>query len=61
MPKVYMCDTGLANNFARLDEGHLFENSVFQNLRIRGALNYYQRKSGVEIDFVLDKKLFSNP
>jgi len=56
-----MCDTGLANNFARLDEGHLFENSVFQNLRIRGALNYYQRKSGVEIDFVLDKKLFSNP
>ncbi|HZV48041.1 MAG TPA: DUF4143 domain-containing protein [Thermodesulfovibrionales bacterium] len=56
MPKVYMCDTGLANNFARLDEGHLFENSVFQNLRIRGALNYYQRKSGVEIDFVLDKK-----
>jgi hypothetical protein len=56
MPKVYMCDTGLTNHFARLDEGHLFENSVFQNLRIRGALNYYQRKSGVEIDFILDKK-----
>ena len=56
MPKVYVCDTGLANHFAKLDEGHLFENSVFQNLRIKGVLNYYQRKSGVEIDFILDKK-----
>ena len=56
MPKVYVCDTGLANHFAKLDEGHLFENSIFQNLRIKGDLNYYQRKSGVEIDFILDKK-----
>lgn len=56
MPKVYACDTGLANHFARLSEGHVFENSVFQNLRVKGELNYYQRKSGVEIDFVLDKK-----
>jgi hypothetical protein len=55
MPKVYICDTGLANHFSRLDEGHLFENSVFQNLRIKGDLNYYQKKSGVEIDFILDK------
>jgi predicted AAA+ superfamily ATPase len=56
MPKVYVCDTGLANHFARLDEGHLFENSVFQNLRVRGEINYYQRKSGVEIDFIIDQK-----
>jgi len=56
MPKVYVCDTGLANHFAKLDEGHLFENSIFQNLRIKGDLNYYQRKSGVGIDFILDKK-----
>lgn len=56
MPKVYICDTGLANHFARLDEGHIFENSVFQNLRVQGELNYYQRKSGVEIDFILNKK-----
>lgn len=55
-PKVYICDTGLANRFARLDMGHLFENSVFQNLRVTGQLNYYQKKSGVEIDFILDKK-----
>lgn len=56
MPKVYMCDTGLASHLARLDIGSLFENSVFQNLRLKGELNYYQRKSGAEIDFILDKK-----
>ncbi|MEW6585094.1 MAG: DUF4143 domain-containing protein [Nitrospirota bacterium] len=55
-PKVYICDTGPANHFARLDEGHIFENSIFQNLRVRGELNYYQRKSGVEIDFILNHK-----
>lgn len=56
MPKVYVCDTGLANHFARLSAGHMFENSVFQNLRAKGEINYYQRKSGVEIDFILNKK-----
>jgi len=55
-PKVYLCDTGLANHFARLDAGHIFENSVFQNLRMKGEINYYQKKSGVEIDFILDQK-----
>jgi predicted AAA+ superfamily ATPase len=56
MPKVYMCDTGLASHLSRLDTGILFENSVFQNLRLKGDLNYYQRKGGAEIDFILDKK-----
>ena len=55
-PKVYICDTGLANHFARLGPGPLFENSVFQNLRIQGELGYYQRKSGVEIDFILNHR-----
>ncbi len=56
MPKVYLCDSGLANCLAPLDTGRLFENSIFQNLRSRGELNYYQRKSGGEIDFILNKK-----
>lgn len=56
MPKVYVCDTGLANHFARLAAGHLFENSVFQNLRTQGEIHYYQKKSGVEIDFILNQK-----
>lgn len=56
-PKVYVCDSGLINHFARLDEGHVLENNVFQNLRAKGQINYYQRKSGVEIDFILDKEI----
>lgn len=55
MPKVYVCDTGLANHLARLDPGSLFENSIFQNLALKGELNYYQKKSGTEIDFIVDK------
>ena len=56
MPKVYLCDSGLANHFAKLGQGALFENSVFQSLRIKSELGYYQRKSGMEIDFIADKK-----
>jgi len=55
-PKVYGCDSGLLNRFARLDRGPLFENNVFQNLLPAGEVHYYQRKSGVEIDFIVNKK-----
>ncbi|ODS32612.1 MAG: hypothetical protein SCARUB_02264 [Candidatus Scalindua rubra] len=57
MPKVYLCDTGIANHLAGLDMGHIFENSIFANLRLKGELNYYQRKSGAEIDFILNKEI----
>jgi hypothetical protein len=56
VPKVYLCDSGFANCFVNLDLGRLFENNIFQNLRIKGKLNYYQRKSGVEIDFILNEE-----
>ena len=56
MPKFYLCDTGLINQFAKLSDGALFENAVFAALRKKGEVNYYQRKSGVEIDFILKKK-----
>ncbi len=55
-PKFYVCDSGIINNFARVNEGSIFENAVFSALRLKGEVNYYQRKSGVEIDFVLDKR-----
>jgi len=54
-PKVYLCDVGLVNRFARLDTGRLFEQSVFQNLQVKGELHYFQKKSGIEIDFILNK------
>ncbi len=55
-PKFYLCDTGLINQFARVSEGALFENAVFCALRNKGEVNYFQKKSGVEIDFILNKK-----
>lgn len=55
-PKIFICDCGFLNRFAKLDMGQLFENSIFQNLLPQGELQYYQRKSGVEIDFILQKE-----
>ncbi|MFO7928052.1 MAG: ATP-binding protein [Candidatus Humimicrobiaceae bacterium] len=54
-PKIYFCDCGLAKHLATIGEGQLFENCIFQNLRLKGKINYYQRKSGTEIDFILNK------
>jgi len=57
MPKVYLCDSGLANLFASdIGEKCLFENSVYQSLKDYGRINYYYRKSGVNIDFIIDGK-----
>ncbi len=55
--KVYFCDTGLLDHFVKVDAGSLFENSVFNNLRKYGRANYYQRRIGAEIDFVVDQKI----
>jgi predicted AAA+ superfamily ATPase len=54
--KVYLCDTGFVRHFGRVDEGRLFENAVFLNLRKYGEVRYYQKRSGREIDFVLPGK-----
>jgi predicted AAA+ superfamily ATPase len=51
--KVYVCDNGILNQFSRVDEGSLFENAVFLNLRDYGEIKYYQKRSGGEIDFIL--------
>lgn len=54
--KIYLADTGLANQLAKLDSGALFENAVAVQLLRLGELNYFQRKGGYEIDFILNKK-----
>ena len=56
MPKIYICDCGLANHLGKINPGFLFEQAVFQNLRTQGVVNYYQRKSGAEIDFIFNTK-----
>lgn len=55
-PKFYLCDSGIINQFAKVSAGALFENVIFSALRNKGEVNYYQKKSGVEIDFIVDKK-----
>lgn len=55
--KVYFCDNGILNYFSKISEGSLFENAVFLDLKKYGKINYYQKRSGGEIDFVIDKKV----
>lgn len=51
--KVYACDTGFVNLFARVDLGNLLENAVFNCIRHQGKVNYFQKRTGAEIDFIL--------
>lgn len=54
--KVYLCDTGILNRFARVSEGAVLENAVFNTIRKQDEIRYYQRRSGREIDFILKEK-----
>ncbi len=55
--KLYFSDTGILNTLAgkQLSAGQLFENMVAAQLAARGNLNYYQKKTGQEIDFILNE------
>lgn len=52
--KLYLCDTGLARFLGSLSEGQLLENSVYQNLRPQHKLSYFTKRSGAELDFIVD-------
>lgn len=54
--KMYFIDTGLLNQFSRLDRGSVFENAIFNLLRHHGETRYWQQKDGQEIDFIINKK-----
>ena len=67
MPKIYFGDTGILNRVAQVSRGQLFENKVFNQLftrlsmkgklgQFRENIGYYQKKSGAEIDFILEGK-----
>ena len=57
VPKIYFIDVGLGSTLSNLSDGQRLENCVFSQLSNHYHLNYYQKKSGVEIDFILDKKI----
>ncbi len=54
--KVFLCDNGFLNLFSKVSQGSLLENAMFNSLRKYGDIRYYQRHSGVEIDFILAEK-----
>jgi len=51
--KIYVCDNGMINHFSRVSMGVLLENAVFLNLKKYDEVNYYQKRNGPEIDFIL--------
>jgi len=54
--KVYLCDTGMLTHFSRASQGAILENSVFNLIKLVDKLNYYQRRTGAEIDFILKNR-----
>ncbi len=54
--KAYLADTGLLGQLAKVSAGQTFENAVATQLHQLGELKYYQKKSGQEIDFILDEQ-----
>ena len=54
--KIYFADTGILQQLAQVSSGQVFENAIFLQWQKTGTVNYYQKKSGQEIDFVLDQK-----
>jgi predicted AAA+ superfamily ATPase len=55
--KIYFLDNGIATQFADLSSGSKFENAIYNQLHHYGQVNYYQLKTGQEIDFIIDKKI----
>lgn len=55
-PKFYACDSGLAMQIAKVEFGRVFENAIFHQFRTQGvSINYYRKKTGLEIDFIVTK------
>lgn len=54
--KLYFCDVGMASYLGKISEGAIFEQSVFQNLRVKHDLSYFEKETQTEIDFIVDSK-----
>ncbi len=55
-PKIFFADTGLLQICGQTSSGAIFENAIAHQLGLIGEVNYYEKSSGTEIDFILDKK-----
>ncbi len=52
--KLYFSDSGLLNILGKINSGALFENTVANQLSEKGEIRYYAKRTGQEIDFILD-------
>jgi len=54
--KLYFADTGILNVLAgdQLSSGQVFENTIAAQLKTQGTIQYYQKKTGQEIDFIFN-------
>jgi len=55
--KVYFTDTGLLQICGQQSSGAIFENAIATQLSQIGEVNYYEKSSGTEIDFILNKTI----
>jgi len=54
--KLFLCDSGIVSVLGKVSQGQLFEQSVYQNLRGKHQLTYYNKEGSSEIDFIVDTK-----
>lgn len=54
--KIYFADVGILQQLAQTSSGQVFENQVFLQLMKLGEVNYYQKKTGQEIDFIFKQQ-----
>lgn len=52
--KLYFADSGLLSILGQVSSGAFFENTLANQLSSKGELRYYAKRSGQEIDFILD-------
>lgn len=56
-PKLYVADNGLVNQLAQVGSGAMFENAIANQLLRLGKVQYFQLKSGQEINFILNEEM----
>ena len=54
--KLYFSDNGILNTLGNIGSGAILENAVANQLIYRGNVKYYAKKTGQEIDFILDEE-----
>lgn len=55
--KLYFSDTGILNTFKNISPAAIFENAIANQLSLLGNINFYAKRTGQEIDFILDNKI----